>query len=454
VNSFQNWYKTHESEILEEYFQFLRFPTVGTKSKHHQDMQDCAKWLISRLESMGFKAEKWDFPHGQPSVFGEYIVDPSLPTILFYQHYDVQPEDPVNLWQTPAFEPTVRNGKVYARGAEDNKGQCHYTLTAIKAFLHHKEATKCNIKILIDGEEESGSTSLMKHGHLYKDRLKADHLLIVDMGIGTFEAPHVCIGCRGIVSLEAEVVVSNIDMHSGEHGGIAANPIHVLAKALSSIHDENGQVVIEGFYDHVKSLSEDEKKQFDLAFDSSSYQKEFGVRLFAQKGVHPKEANMLRPVLEVNGMWGGYTEEGFKTVLPAKASCKISCRLVPGQDPQRIFTLVKDFLRKKIPQEVELNVKEHGHGLAYRASTKSSLAESVKRAYEKTFGKPCLFYTSGGSIPVATTLIQLSGAECVFPGVGFIDNNIHAPNEWFGLDQHKKGFEMVCAILEDISSLQ
>lgn len=451
---FRDWYQQNKKDILEEYFQFLRFPTVGTQKKRAQDMQDCVAWLMQVLQKMNFSVEKWDFPEGQPAVFAELRLDSALPTILFYGHYDVQPEDPLPLWKSPPFEPTVREGKVFARGAEDNKGQCHYTLTAIKAFLSLAKEKRCNIKILIDGEEESGSSSLMKYGAKHKDRLAADYLLIVDMGVGSFEAPHVCIGCRGIMSMEAECIVSDTDLHSGEHGGIAANPIHLLARAISAIHDDNGQVVISGFYDGVQTLSPEEKKEFDLAFDPDNYQKEFGIRTFAQKGIDPKEANMLRPVLEVNGMWGGYTEEGFKTVLPAKASCKISCRLVPGQDPQRIFTLVKDFLRAKIPAGAELHVKEHGHGQAYRASIHSPLAKTVRGAYERVFKKPCRYYTSGGSIPIATKLVELSGAECVLPGVGFSSNNIHAPNEWFSLAQHEKGFELVCAILEDISCLR
>lgn len=456
LKGFQQWYQTHKEEILAEYFQLLRFPTVGTQKKHNQDMQDCIHWLMGLMQKMGFTTEKWDFPDGQPVLFAENIIDSSLPTLLFYQHYDVQPADPLGLWVTPPFEPNIRDEKVFARGAEDNKGQCHYTLTALKAFLLHSEERCFNIKVLIDGEEESGSHSLMTYGEKYKDRLKADYLLIVDMGIGSLKEPHVCIGCRGIVSMEVDCIVSNTDMHSGEHGGIAANPIHLLARAISYIHDENGQVIIPGFYDGVETLSKEEKAQFDLSFDSEAYQKEFGVRAFAQVGINPKEANTLRPVLEVNGMWGGYTEEGFKTVLPARAGCKISCRLVPNQDPDRIFRLVKDFLRAKIPKEVELNVREHGNGKAYRASINSKLAKMVKKAYENVFGQPCRYYTSGGSIPIATNLMQLSGAECVLPGVGFAENNIHAPNEWFSLEQHEKGFSLVIGILtminlEDIS---
>jgi acetylornithine deacetylase/succinyl-diaminopimelate desuccinylase-like protein len=456
LNSFQQWYQIHKEEILSEYFQFLTFPTVGTQKKHHQDMQDCIHWLIQLIQKMGFTTEKWDFPDGQPVLFAENIIDSSLPTVLFYQHYDVQPADPVGLWISPPFEPMIRDGKVFARGAEDNKGQCHYTLTAIKAFLELTEERRFNIKVLIDGEEESGSHSLMTYGGKYKDRLEANYLLIVDMGIGSFIRPHVCIGCRGIVSMEVECVVSNTDMHSGEHGGIAANPIHILAKAISQIHDDQGKVIIDGFYEGVDVLSEEEKKEFDLSFEPEEYKREFGVRAFAQKDINPKEANTIWPVLELNGMWGGYTEEGFKTVLPAKAGCKISCRLVPNQDPEKVFSLVADFLRANVPKEVELHIKEHGHGKAYRASTNSNFAKMVKKAYENVFGQSCLYYTSGGSIPIATNLIELSGAECVFPGVGFAENNIHAPNEWFSLDQHEKGFSMLIGILmmfniEDIS---
>ncbi len=452
MTAFHDWYQNQKQEILDEYFHFLRFPTVGTQTKRHQDMQNCIAWLLSIVKEMGLQGEKWEFENGQPALFAESIINPSFPTLLFYQHYDVQPEDPLPLWKSPPFEPTVRDGKVYARGAEDNKGQCHYTLTAIKAFMKLVKERRFNIKILIDGEEECGSHSLMKHGHRYKDRLKADYLLIVDMGIGSFKEPHVCIGCRGIVSMEAECIVSNIDMHSGEHGGIAANPIHLLAKAISKIHDENGRVTIPGFYDEVKTLSDAEKKEFDLRFNPEDYKKEFGVRAFAQKGVGHKEANTLLPVLEVNGIWGGYTEEGFKTVLPAKASCKISCRLVPDQNPDLIFKRVKEFLRAHIPHEVELNVKEHGHGKAYRASTQSKLAAIVKSGYEEVFRKSCSYYTSGGSIPIATTLMELSQAECVLPGVGFAENNIHAPNEWFSLEQHQKGFEMITQILMKLNA--
>lgn len=448
ISAFQQWFEDNKEAVYERFFEFLRFPTVGTQSKHDQDMKDCAGWLLKELERIGLKAEEWKFPEGHSSIFGEKIVHPKSKTILFYHHYDVQPEDPIDLWKSPPFEPTVRGDNIYSRGAGDNKGLCAFTVAAVEAFLQMSQDHNFNIKMIIEGEEESGSPSLDKYIHQYSDRLKADYLLVVDMGMGSKEKPALTVGCRGIVSMEGTCRVSDTDLHSGGHGGIAANPIAILSKAIANIHDEKGFVQIEGFYDDVIKLTEEQKKEFDLEFDRARYQQEFGVRAFAETGeVNYSEINAFFPVIDVNGIWGGYLEEGFKTVLPAEAHFKLSSRIVPGQDPEDIYQKIAKFLKEQVPSGVELDINPHGHGYPYRADTGAPLAQMMKEAYHDVFQKPVFFHSSGGSIPITIKLMEASQAECIFPGTGLDTDNIHAPNEHFSYYQFEKGFEIIVAFL-------
>lgn len=453
LTPWKKWYKENQQKILNDYFTFLKFKTIATDSAYHAECKKCAEWLVSHLKNIGFEQVNLWPTSGQPIVFAQNTKGgKTRPTLLIYHHYDVQPVDPLNLWKSDPFQPEVRNGKVFARGAQDNKGQCFYSLTAIHAFFALSKQMNFNLKIFIEGEEESGSRGTSSALESHKEALKADHLLVIDSGIPGPNIPAIVLGIRGILTMEIRCIGANIDLHSGTFGGGAYNPCKALVRALSTLWDEKGKIAIPHFYDDVVELSKEDQALFDFSLDPSMLQQKFGIRaLDPEKGYSVGQSVSVRPTLEINGINGGYTGEGFKTVLPAQAIAKVSCRLVPNQDPQKIFSQLKNSLEKHMPKGMEIEVHLDQGTRSFRSSPHSTIAKTAAKAYEEILGKPCKYLLMGGSIPIIYQLAHLTGAETVCIGYGLDDDNIHAPNECFGLDRFEQGFLTVGRILSRLN---
>ncbi len=444
---YKKWFEKYKDRIISDYMTYLRFPSVSAQKQHDKDTIACAKWVDAYLKKLGFSTTWWE-GSGHPVIFGEKIVNPNKPTLLFYGHYDVQPPEPFELWKSPPFEPQIRDGRMYARGAEDNKGQSFYTLCAIEAFLDQHENLPFNLKMVIEGEEEMGSKTLTEVLKSHKREAKADYLFVVDSSMGSLEKPSLTLGCRGVMTMEVTCTNLDTDVHSGHYGGIAFNPIRALTDALSEVIDKKGKVTIPHFYDDVVPLSKEQKEKVDLSFDPNIHRKEVGIRAFhKEEGYNPTEVSFLRPVFEINGISGGYAGEGFKTVLPKEVRAKLSCRLVPHQDPEKIYNQVVQFIKERMPKEMDVTFQYYGGGPAIWSDPSSKSVKLVEKAYKDVFGK-CSFIYTGGSIPITKALAEASQAEVVCMGTGLDRDNIHAPNESFGLDQLENGFLLITKTLE------
>jgi len=450
IEKLRQYYQENRAQIEKDYFDLLRFPSISSEEEYKPQVNACCRWVETFLKNIGFTVELWK-SEGHPIIFASHLqAGPDKPTVLIYNHYDVQPVDPIDKWVHPPFEPIVIDGTVFARGAQDNKGQLSYALQAIKALMNEKGELPVNLKLCIEGEEEIGSVNLMKLAATKKKELKADHLFIVDLGIPDAQTPAVTLGIRGIITMTIEIVGSFADLHSGEHGGVVYNPIHALVELLAKIHDENGKVTIPGFYDDVISLSLEEKKDICFDFSPEQYEASFGAKPIGGETDHsPLESSWVRPTCEINGISGGYSGSGFKTVIPASAMAKLSCRLVPNQNPEKVLTLVEDFLKKNVHPGMQLKIeKNHGGGPAIRTSSQSRAVQAIASAYQEIFNTPCKFIMAGGSISVVTELKNSSGAETVMFGMGLAEDQIHAPNEHFSLDRLEKGFLTIARSLE------
>lgn len=449
LSELKKWFATHREKILEDFFAFLRFKSIATDPQYDEDTKKCAAFLVSYLNEIGLEVSIWETSK-QPVIFAKNTAaGKDRPTLLIYHHYDVQPVDPLDLWQSDPFQPTLRDGNIYARGAQDNKGQCFYTITALKALLEESKDLNFNLKLFIEGEEESGSTGTLEIIQQKKEELKSDYLLVVDCPIPGPDIPAITLGMRGILTMDLEVRIADSDMHSGLLGGVVYNPIRALSHALAKCWDENGKISIPLFYDEVTELSLEEKNAFDFIMDEKSLCQGFGMKaLYRDPGYSIGESVSIRPTLEINGINGGYTGEGFKTVLPAVATAKISCRLVPDQDPEKIFASLKNHLENHLPGGAVLTiVKEHGSS-AFRCNVHSLIAKRAAKAYEEVMGKPCKSILGGGSIPIVGELAKASGADVVAMGYGLDSDHIHAPNEHFGLDRFEQGFLTIGNILD------
>ncbi len=453
MTQLREWYRENREEVFKDFFTFLRFPSISTDPEFKGEIQKTADWLVRYLTQIGLETELWPTP-GHPVVFGRHMkAGKERPTLLIYHHYDVQPVDPLELWKTPPFEPAIRENQVYARGAVDNKGQCFYSLTALKAFFSLAKECNFNLKVFIEGEEESGSKGTSAILKEKRKELEADSLLVVDFGIPNIETPGITVGMRGLVTLEVECENSRVDLHSGSHGGIALNPNRVLATLLAGMWDEKGHVKIPGFYEDVKPLSKEALAKIDMSFDQDDYFKKFGVRAVCkEEGFSLKESNWLRPALEINGMSGGYSGIGFKTIIPSKSQAKISCRLVPAQDPKKIVKLIEAYFQANTPKGLKIKVTSLGGAPSYHSSLNSSLVKTVNLAYEEVFGKSCQYLFSGASVPIIVELAEVSGAEVAMMGVGHDEDDIHAPNEHFGLDRFELGYLTMGRILSRLTS--
>lgn len=450
LHQLKQWFAQHRDSIREEYFSFLRFQSISADPAFASDVRSCAKWLLDYLiHQVQMKAE-WVETEGHPLIFAEDLrAGPDALTVLIYGHYDVQPVDPLELWDSDPFEPTIRNGKVYARGAVDDKGQIFFALLAVRAWRELNRDLPINLKFCIEGEEESSNLGLSKSLPSLKQKLQADFLLVVDFDQFDEETAAISLGARGLCAFQVTLTGSKSDLHSGMHGGMAYNPNRALVELLAHVWDEKGRVQIPGFYEDVLELSEEEKNRLDFRFDEEEYCQEFGVGVLGgEKGLSLAEKNTLRPTFEINGISGGYTGAGLKTVIPSCATAKISCRLVPDQNPALVGERVTTFLTSKVPQGMRIEVTAMGGEAAFRSSPENRLARAVAQAAAEVTGRPCKKILSGGSIPIVASMIRLLGTEVVGMGYGLPTDNIHAPNEHFDMNRFEKGFLTVARTLE------
>lgn len=440
----KDYIKANEQRFLDELFELLRLPSVSADSRYKADVRKTAEVVMHRLKEAGADHVELVETKGHPIVFGRKILDPAKPTVLVYGHYDVQPPDPLDLWKTPPFEPTVRDGKIYARGSCDDKGQFYMHIKAFEILMKHN-LLQCNVKFMIEGEEEVGSDNLPGFVKQYRDQLKADAILISDTALISLDQPSITVGLRGLSYVEVEVTSANRDLHSGVYGGAVANPINVLSKMIASLHDENGRVTIPGFYDQVVSLSAAERQDLNAApFDLNEYKKELGIADVAgEAGYTTLERTGIRPTLDCNGIWGGYTGEGAKTVLPSKAAAKISMRLVPNQTPEQITELFKKHFTAIAPPTVSVKVTPHHGGYPAVTPTTSKAYRAAEQAFLDVWGKKPIPTRDGGSIPIVALLKNELGLDTVLMGFGLDSDALHSPNESYGIRNFLIGIETI-----------
>ncbi|MBN8667048.1 MAG: dipeptidase [Chitinophagales bacterium] len=440
----KEYLENNKERFLTEMMELLRIPSVSAKSEHKGDMLACAEAVKKSLLDAGCnKAEVMD-TGGHPAVYGEKIIDPKKPTVLVYGHYDVQPPEPLELWHTPPFEPTIKDGKVFARGSADDKGQFYMHVKALEIMSKTNSLTT-NVKFLIEGEEEVGSPNLGKFVADHKDMLKADVILISDSSMLSMENPSLDTGVRGLSYIEVEVTGAKRDLHSGTYGGAVANPITILAQMIASCHDANNHITIPGFYDDVVVAGPEERVLINKApYDEKEYMDELGVKeLWGEKGYTTYERTGIRPTLEINGIWGGYTGEGAKTVLPAKAFAKISARLVPNQSSDKITEKLLNYFKSIAPPSVEVKAQLHHGGEPYMTPIDSKGYKAAAKAVETTFGKAPIPVRGGGSIPICSILERELGIKIIFMGFGLDNDNLHSPNEKYNIENYYKGIETI-----------
>ena len=434
----------NKDRFLNELLDLLRIPSISANSEHKGDMIRCAEAVKQSLLDAGADLAEIHETAGHPIVYGEKMVDPSLPTVLVYGHYDVQPADPLELWHSGPFEPVIKDGKIYARGACDDKGQFYMHVKALEVMVRNN-ALKTNIKFCIEGEEEIGSPNLGKFVASHHDLLKADVVLISDTAMISMDTPSIDTGVRGLSYIQVEVTGPNRDLHSGVYGGAVANPATSLARMIASCHDEQNHITIPGFYDDVLASSTAERALMAKApFDENEYKKDLGVdAVYGEKGYSTNERTGIRPTIEVNGIWGGYTGEGAKTVLPSKATAKISARLVPNQSSEKITAILLDYFRKIAPAGVTVKATEHHGGEPYLTPIDSKGYQAASKAIEHTFGKAPVPVRGGGSIPICSLFEKELGVKIVFMGFGLDSDNLHSPNEKYDLFNFYKGIETI-----------
>ncbi len=434
----------NKDRFLNELLDLLRIPSVSARTEHKDDMVTCAEAVKARLLEAGADKVEIYPTEGHPLVYGEKIIDPTKPTVLVYGHYDVQPADPLELWNSGPFDPLIKDGKIYARGSCDDKGQFYMHVKALETMVKTNTLTT-NIKFCIEGEEEVGSPNLGKFVKTHKELLKADVILISDTAMISLDTPSIDIGVRGLSYIEVEVTGPNRDLHSGVYGGAVANPITILAKMIASLHDENNHITIPGFYDDVAISTEEERKLMAMApFDAKEYADDLGVKeLWGEKGFSTNERTGIRPTLELNGIWGGYTGEGAKTVLPSKAFAKISARLVPNQGSDKITEILINHLQKIAPPYVTVKATLHHGGEPYMTPIDSKGYKAAAKAMETTFSKTPIPVRGGGSIPICALFEKELGLKIVFMGFGLDSDNLHSPNEKFNIENFYKGIETI-----------
>lgn len=443
----------NKDRFLEELFGLLRIPSVSSLADHKPDMYRAAEYWKKTLIAAGAdKAELYETP-GNPVIYGEKIIDPAYPTILVYAHMDVMPVDPINLWSSQPFEPEIREGKIWGRGADDDKGQSFMHAKAFEIMMKSGQM-KCNIKFMIEGEEEIGSPNLGAWCEAHKEMLRADIILVSDTGMISSDTPSITAGLRGLAYLEVEVTGPDRDLHSGIFGGAVANPANILAKLIASLHDEKNRITIPGFYDDVIVVSDTERRAMaEAPFNLENYKKAIGINQeWGEEGFTTIERTGIRPTLDVCGMWSGYTGEGAKTVLPSKAYAKISMRLVPNQDYKKISSLFEAYFLKIAPPYVKVKVTDLHGGQGYVAPIDMPAWKAADKAYMETFGKLPIPTRSGGSIPIISTFEQVLGIKSLLMGFGLESDAIHSPNENFPLENFYKGIETIAHFYNHFAS--
>jgi acetylornithine deacetylase/succinyl-diaminopimelate desuccinylase-like protein len=440
----KDYQEKNKDRFLEELLALLRIPSVSARTENKNDMLTCAEAVKKGLIDAGATTATIYPTEGHPIVYAEKIIDPALPTVLVYGHYDVQPADPLELWNSGPFDPVIKDGKIYARGSADDKGQFYMHVKALETMVQ-TGTLSTNIKFLIEGEEEVGSPNLATFVKANKALLDANVILISDTSMISMENPSIDIGVRGLSYIEVEVTGPNRDLHSGVYGGAVANPITMLSKMIASCHDENNHITIPGFYDDVVESSDIERaKMAEAPFDATEYAKDLGVQtLWGEKGYSSNERTGIRPTLEVNGIWGGYTGEGAKTVLPSKAFAKISCRLVPNQSSEVITEKIISYFTSIAPAGVTVKASEHHGGEPYMTPIHSKEYQAAASAIAATFGKDPIPVRGGGSIPICALFEKELGLKIVFMGFGLDSDNLHSPNEKFDIVNFYKGIETI-----------
>ncbi len=434
----------NKERFINELFDLIRIPSISAQSEHKEDMVKCAEHLAVALMQAGADHAEVMPTDGNPVVYAEKTVSPDAKTVLVYGHYDVMPVDPRNEWSTEPFEPQIKGGRIYGRGADDDKGQLFMHAKAFEAMCA-TGSLPCNVKFMLEGEEEIGSPSLYGFCEQNKELLKADIILVSDTSMIGMDTPSITCGLRGLTYMEVEVIGPNKDLHSGLFGGAVANPANVLTKLVASLVDENGHVTIPHFYDKVRELSAAERKAFNEApFSLEEYKKSLDIEdIEGEEGYTTIERTGIRPSLDVNGIWGGYTEEGTKTVIPSRAHAKISMRLVPDQDFEEIAELFEKHFRSIAPKSVKVNVKFLHGGAPYVSPTDMAAYKAAEKAVEESFGKRPLPFYSGGSIPIISGFERILGTKSLLLGFGLAEDAIHSPNESYGLDQFEKGVQTI-----------
>src|SRR5215510_13989016 len=450
MNNIIDFINTNRDRYVDELKAYLAIPSISALPQHAQDVRRCAQWCGDEMRRVGLQNVRLIETPGNPVVYGDWLGASGAPTILFYGHYDVQPVDPLNLWESPPFEATIRDGEIYARGAADDKGQVFMHLKAVEAHLKQHGRLPVNIKFIIEGEEEVGSEHLDGFVRDHKGDLNASVVVISDSGMFARGVPSICYGLRGLVYFQIDLRGSGTDLHSGSFGGAVANPGFVLAQLLAQMKDRGGRVKIPGFYDDVVPLQDAERQAWaSLPFNEKKYRKDFGIpKVYGETGYSTLERTWARPTLEVNGLLSGFTGEGAKTVLPAVAMAKISMRLVPNQDPDKIAGLFEEYVKKLAPKTVELKFTRMHGGKPWMTSFDNPFVQAAGRAIERGFGQRPVFTREGGSIPVVSTFQEVLGLPSVLFGVGLPDENAHAPNEKLDVANFHNGI-IASAYLDD-----
>ncbi|MCB0744477.1 MAG: dipeptidase [Ignavibacteriae bacterium] len=450
-----NHIKSNKENYINELKDYLRIPSVSTSSSHKKDMLTCAKFVSNKLKDAGMTKVKIIPTKGHPLVYGEWLKAPEKPTVLIYGHYDVQPVDPIKLWNSDPFEPVVKGGKIWARGANDNKGQNFVHIKSVEAFMKTQKKLPVNVKFLIEGEEEIGSENLESFLKKNQKLLKCDAVLISDTSLYAEGIPTINYGLRGLAYMEVEITGPNKDLHSGSFGGSVANPINELAKLINKLQDKNGKITIPNFYKDVIPFTKKENDNIkSLNFSDAKYAKELGVNeLQGEKGFNTLQRLWGRPTLDCNGIWGGFTEEGAKTVLPSKATAKISMRLVPNQNPDLIAKEFTKYVKTLVPKSVKVKITAMHGGSPVVIPLDDPAILAASKATSKAFGKKTVYTREGGSIPIVVDFVKLLNAPAILMGLGLDSDNIHSPNEHFSLKSFELGVLSSAYFLDEFSQL-
>jgi acetylornithine deacetylase/succinyl-diaminopimelate desuccinylase-like protein len=455
MNNVIDFINTNRDRYLDELKEYLAIPSISALPEHKADVRRCAEWTADEMRRIGLQNVRLEETPGHPIVYGDWLGAEGAPTILFYGHYDVQPVDPLDLWESPPFEATIRDGEIYARGSADDKGQVFMHFKAIEAHMKQNGKLPVNMKILLEGEEEVGSANLDDFIKAHREELSADVVVISDSPMFDRGIPSICYGLRGLVYFQIDLRGTKSDLHSGSFGGAVANPNMVLAQILSQMKDKGGRIKVPGFYDDVVPLRDEERAEWKkLPFSETRYRKELGApKLFGESGYSTLERVWARPTLEVNGILGGFTGEGAKTVIPAVAMAKVSMRLVPNQNPDRIAELFEAYVKKIAPKTVEVTVTRMHGGKPWMTDFDNPFVQAAGRAIEKGFGKAPVFNREGGSIPVVATFQEILGLPSVLFGVGLPDENAHAPNEKLDLNNFHGGVIASAYLYEEVAGI-